>query len=258
MDVEIGNRVPWREQHWERIESSYAHAPYFKDYAPLLGDLYRRDWRRLVDLNEYMLQGLLDFLGVETRLVRASALGVRLGDGNVLVDVCRALGITNYLSGAGGNCPHLDESALGGAGIAHRVQRFTHPVYPQLHGAFMPRMAVVDLLFNCGAEAARVIRPTAAGFDCRAGRDGASGGREGEPIAKQVELGAVVWGSSSRIYGLVEGLVNTGAGLFQPLHIWAVMWGVYGLSGLFGGAAAGVVVFAWSRVRKGAAHALGA
>jgi len=160
VDVEIDNRVPWREQHWERIESSYAHAPYFKDYAPFLGDLYRRDWRRLVDLNEYMLQGLLDFLGVETRLVRASALGVRLGDGNVLVDVCRALGITNYLSGAGGNCPHLDESALGGAGIAHRVQRFTHPVYPQLHGAFMPRMAVVDLLFNCGPEAARVIRPT--------------------------------------------------------------------------------------------------
>jgi len=80
----------------------------------------------------------------------------------------------------------------------------------------------------------------------------------GESLAKQVALGAVVWGSSSLIYGLVEALVNTGAGLFQPLHIWAVMWGVYGLSGLFGGAAAGVVVFAWSRVRKGAAHALGA
>jgi len=80
----------------------------------------------------------------------------------------------------------------------------------------------------------------------------------GDSLAKQVALGAVVWGSSSLIYGLVEALVNTGAGLFQPLHIWAVMWGIYGLSGLFGGAAAGVVVFAWSRVRKDAAHALGA
>ena len=160
VDVEIDNHVPWREQHWERIESSYGHAPYFGNYAPFLADLYRREWRRLVDLNEYMLQGLLDFLGIGTRVVRASALGVRLGDGNVLVDVCRALGATNYVSGAGGNCPHLDESALGGAGIAHRVQRFTHPVYPQLHGGFMPRMAVVDLLFNCGPEATRVIRPT--------------------------------------------------------------------------------------------------
>jgi len=159
MDVEVDNRVPWREQHWERLESSYARAPYFKDYSPFLADLYRREWRRLVDLNECMLQGLLDFLGIKTQVVRASALGVRMGDGNVLVDVCRALRATSYVSGAGGNCPHLDESALGGAGIAHRVQRFTHPVYPQLHGAFMPRMAVVDLLFNCGPEAARVIRP---------------------------------------------------------------------------------------------------
>ena len=159
MDVEIDNRVPWRELHWERINGSYARAPHFSAYAPFLADLFAREWQRLVDLNEYMLQGLLGFLGVGTRLVRASALGVRLGEGNVLVDVCRALGATTYVSGAGGNCPHLDESALGGAGIVHRTQRFTHPVYPQLHGEFMPRMAVLDLLFNCGPGAARVIRP---------------------------------------------------------------------------------------------------
>jgi len=158
MDVEIDNRVPWREMHWESIDRSYARAPYFSAYAPFLADLFTREWGRLVDLNEYMLQGILGFLGIGTRLVRASALGLRLGKGNLLVDLCRELGATTYVSGAGGNCPHLDESALEGAGIIHRKQRFTHPVYPQLHGEFMPRMAVLDLLFNCGPDAAELLR----------------------------------------------------------------------------------------------------
>ena len=121
MDVEIDNRVPWREMHWESIDRSYARAPYFSAYAPFLADLFTREWGRLVDL-------------------------------------CRELGATTYVSGAGGNCPHLDESALEGAGIIHRKQRFTHPVYPQLHGEFMPRMAVLDLLFNCGPDAAQRLR----------------------------------------------------------------------------------------------------
>src|SRR5207249_10205620 len=86
-------------------------APYFSASAPFLADLFTREWGRLVDLNEYMLQGILGFLGIGTRLVRASALGLRLGKGNLLVDLCRELGATTYVSGAGGNCPQLDESA---------------------------------------------------------------------------------------------------------------------------------------------------
>ena len=105
-----------------------------------------------------MFQGILGFLGIGTRLVRASALGLRPGKGDLLVDLCRELGAITSVSGAGGNCPHLDESALEGAGFIHRKQRFTHPVYPQLHGEFMPRMAVLDLLFNCGPDAAQRLR----------------------------------------------------------------------------------------------------
>jgi len=36
----------------------------------------------------------------------------------------------------------------------------------------------------------------------------------GDSLAKHVALGAVVWGASSLVYGLVEALANTGAGLY--------------------------------------------
>ena len=30
--------------------------------------------------------------------------------------------------------------------------KFEHPVYPQLHGEFIPYISIIDLLFNCGKE----------------------------------------------------------------------------------------------------------
>ena len=79
-----------------------------------------------------------------------------------------------------------------------------------------------------------------------------------ESLAKHVALAAGVWGASSLVYGLVEALANTGAGLYQPIRIWAVMWAVYGVSGLFGGAAIGLAMFVWYRMRQAAPIALGA
>ena len=38
-----------------------------------------------------------------------------------------------------------------------------------------------------------------------------------ESLAKHVALAAGVWGASSLVYGLVEALANTGAGLYQPI-----------------------------------------
>ncbi len=43
------------------------------------------------------------------------------------------------------------------AGIKVEYQDYQHPEYPQLHGAFEPRMGALDLLFNVGGEAGREI-----------------------------------------------------------------------------------------------------
>jgi hypothetical protein len=37
-------------------------------------------------------------------------------------------------------------------------QRFDHPVYPQLHGKFIPNLSCIDILFNCGPEAEAILK----------------------------------------------------------------------------------------------------
>jgi|SRR3989344_3926823 len=157
-DVRIQNENPWRREHWEKMQSAYHSAPHFGEYMSFFKDTYLRDWDLLVNLNEHLIRGLAEFFGIKTRIVRSSALSVDWSRENLHVGICRALNARRYMSGAGGNCTYLDEIELEKAGIEHIVQKFTHPIYPQFHGGFVPRLAAVDLLFNCGVRAGSYIR----------------------------------------------------------------------------------------------------
>ena len=52
---------------------------------------------------------------------------------------------------------YLDTALFEQHGITVEWQSYKHPVYPQLHGAFVPYLSVVDLLFNCGDESAAIL-----------------------------------------------------------------------------------------------------
>lgn len=156
-DVEIVNAQDWRRKSWSAIQHSYRNAPCFADQRPFFESLYQRDWTRLVDLNVAVIRHLAGQLGIGTRLVTSSELGIReRGGTNVALAVCRAVGATTYLSGAFGK-DYLEEQRFAEASIAVRYQDFQHPTYPQQFGEFLPKLSVIDLLFNCGPESRSII-----------------------------------------------------------------------------------------------------
>ena len=155
--VAIVDDRDWRRKCWSSMEHSYRRAPHFAEHRPFFEDLYAREWTRLVDLNVTIIRYLAGQLGIGTRLVLSSELGLRARGGTeVALAACRAVGATTYLSGAFGR-EYLDESLLAAAGIAVRYQAFRHPTYPQQFGEFLPQLSAVDLLFNCGPGSGAVL-----------------------------------------------------------------------------------------------------
>ena len=156
-DVAIVNDQDWRRKCWNAIHHSYRNAPCFAEHRPFFEALYRREWTRLVDLNVTVIRHLAEQLGIGTRLVTSSELGIRdRGGTNVALAACRAVGGTTYLSGAFGK-DYLDEEQFAEASIAVRYQDFHHPTYPQQFGEFLPKLSAIDLLFNCGPESRAII-----------------------------------------------------------------------------------------------------
>src|SRR6266481_9442049 len=52
---------------------------------------------------------------------------------------------------------YLDTHLFSRHGIEIEWHDYVHPVYPQLHGDFVPYLSIVDLLFNCGEESPAIL-----------------------------------------------------------------------------------------------------
>ncbi len=161
-DVPIAG-TDWARRHLATLRHCYARAPHFDWVYPRLESWLSRPVERLADLCIAGVELLAGMLGITTPTVRSSTLpgcdGLHKTDR--LLAICRALGATNYLSGAAARA-YLDVAALEQAGIAVAFQDYPHPVYPQLWGDFVSHLSVVDLLMNVGPDAGAVLRGAAA------------------------------------------------------------------------------------------------
>lgn len=155
--VRIDNRANWRRKHLETLRQAYARAPHFERYRPLLEEAYGREWRLLVDLDLHLIEALAAALGIDAaKIVRSSSLGVGGGREERLLAICARLGADRFYEGAAGR-DYLDVERFAAAGVRVEFQDYGHPVYPQLHGAFVSHLSAVDLLFNCGEESRGIL-----------------------------------------------------------------------------------------------------
>lgn len=161
-EVAIAPDSGWARKHWRTMAQAYARAPWFDHYAPLLEPVYRAPWRMLDSLNRHMLHLFLGMLGITTPVVYSSTLGVEGAASARLVDLVKAAGGDAYYCGAHAAEVYLDRARFDAAAIRVEVQPWRAPVYPQLHGGFVPDLAVADLLMHCGPRALEIIRSGAA------------------------------------------------------------------------------------------------
>ena len=163
--VEIDAKQPWQKKHWGTIRSHYARAPYFEEHEPFLKKIYETPWRKLNDLNDAMLAYFVRALGIQTRIVRGSDLPAAGEATERLVNLCKAVKGTEYLTGAFAAGAYLEPELFERAGIKLVTQEFQAPEYAQQYPAagFAPEMSVLDLLLNCGPRSLEILMGTAGG-----------------------------------------------------------------------------------------------
>ncbi|MDD5431150.1 MAG: WbqC family protein [Candidatus Pacebacteria bacterium] len=155
-EIEINNTIDWRKKHWGSICVNYRKAPFFEKYAQFLEETYKKEWKYLSDLNEYMLKWFLDQLGIKVKYSKASEMKFEGQKSGLVLDMCKKLGADIYIFGAMGK-DYAKEEDFAKSGVNIYFQDYKHPVYPQAFGQFSPYMSIIDLLFNCGDKSLEVL-----------------------------------------------------------------------------------------------------
>jgi hypothetical protein len=158
VETRIDNSRPWARKHFKTIEQYYLKAPFWPDFAEDIRNMYGTCRDLLVDLNADIICRLKHFLGISTKIIRASELPVLGKKVEMLVNMCKYLNADIYLSPARSADYIEQDNQFAHAGITLQYHSYTHPVYRQEHGAFAPYMSVLDLLLNEGPSSTGIIR----------------------------------------------------------------------------------------------------
>jgi hypothetical protein len=151
LDIRVDEHQHWQKKQLRSIEQNYRSAACFKDRFERLTAIYRANEEYLAEFCFRQLAFWLKELGISKPVVRASTLPVEGRKSDLLLELCRFLGATSYLSGPFGR-NYLAEDKFELAGIKVEYQNYVQPVYPQLHGGFIPHLAVVDYWLNCADQ----------------------------------------------------------------------------------------------------------
>lgn len=146
-ELELSN-MQWIEEHQNSIEHNYKKTPYFS--KEILDFLYAFDTSNHSfsdTIHQYLLR-CMELFEIKTPLITASSLNIESQKAQKLVDICRKLGATEYISGVNAQNYITNEFDT----LPLYYHHYTHPTYPQLWGDFIPWMGFIDALFNTGVE----------------------------------------------------------------------------------------------------------
>jgi hypothetical protein len=155
-EIRLSTAADWRANNLNLLRENYRKAPFFDEIFPYLRSLYAFEGEMLAEFNIRSVEMLCSLFDISIERTLASSLDPAGKSNELLVDILNKVNATSYLSGVGAK-DYFDPKPFSDAGIKVEWQDFKHPVYPQLHGEFVPYLSSIDLLFNCGIAASRTI-----------------------------------------------------------------------------------------------------
>ena len=161
MEARIEEPTNFQRKHIGAVRFNYERAPFFEQYylayASKLVEASKSGSLNL--LNQELIRWLASLLGITRRFVSSSSLDPRGKRGGHLVDICKILGATTYISPVG-SVGYLREehTVFEEAGLTLVFHNYDHPEYQQCYIPFIPYASTIDLLFNLGPKSLSVIR----------------------------------------------------------------------------------------------------
>lgn len=157
-DVSIRTEGRWFEKHWRSFLYNYRSTPYFEFFEASFQPFFEKTWAQLSACTSRSVEVAAELFGLQTPVTRASALE---GTPETLPDVLRSV--------SGGTL--VTPTELGPEAVPNAVDvqyvdvqyfAYEHPTYRQNFEGFESGMSAVDLVFNYGREAQRILARGAA------------------------------------------------------------------------------------------------
>lgn len=154
----------WNIKHWRAISQNYVKAKYFKEYKDVFEELYLGcDEEYLSQINYKFIIVINETLGIKTKIRWSSEFELTGGQTEKLLGVCRDCNADIYISGPAAK-DYFDEELAKKENIKVEWMDYGgYKEYGQLYPPFEHAVTILDLIFNEGSNATKVMKS----FGCK-------------------------------------------------------------------------------------------
>lgn len=155
-DVVINSN--WQKKHWKTLKMNYSKAIFFKEISQLLEPLYlNKEYKLLSEVNITFIKKICEYLDINTKITDSSNYISVKGQTENLINICIQAGATEYISGPSAK-KYIDENLFKKNDIKLSwINYSNYKIYNQLWGDFAHDLSIVDLLFNIGIDAKKLL-----------------------------------------------------------------------------------------------------
>jgi hypothetical protein len=138
-EIEISYDKGWQRNYLSSLKQSYGDSRNFDTLYPKIQEIVNQDFKMLVDLNLALLYLFLKEFSITTKVILSSSLKIpqEFKSSNRVLEVCKRVGATTYLSGQSG-IDYLDVGSFTLEGIQVKFHSFD----------ITDNLSAVDYLFN--------------------------------------------------------------------------------------------------------------
>ncbi len=149
----------WAEKHYKMLCGNYSRAPFFRDYKPLLEQIYSSIKTELLsEINFIFIKAINDILGIKTNITWSTDYAMIDGRTERLVSLTKQAHGSEYVTGPSAK-NYLNESLFYDAGIKISwIDYSGYPEYQQLFPPFEHSVSIFDLIFNTGPKAIEYMK----------------------------------------------------------------------------------------------------
>ncbi len=143
----------WSQKHLKALKANYARAPYFADHIDFFEELYSDAGRadEFLPMAMRFINHVVELLEIDVPLKLSSEMELKEKKSDLILEICRSVGATTYLSGPMGR-DYLDTQKFHDQGIGITFHSFSPPDYKQCWKGFESHLSIVDLLMNLSTE----------------------------------------------------------------------------------------------------------
>ena len=157
-EIEILNNG-WNKKHLKSIQLNYNKSKYFKEYFPLIQQIYERKYIKLMDLNMDLINLILKILNIDVKIIYSSQLSLQnISGSEKIINILNKLQADYYISGKGeGSKRYINNEIFNQNNITLIWQDYNHHIYEQTYDGFESHLSILDLLFNHGKDSIKYI-----------------------------------------------------------------------------------------------------